>query len=105
MHTLINLAQPGATTAANQVDAAAISPVVPGALIIVLIGALLVAARIIKTVAAAAKAIIGPLLAAMAVLALIALVLIVVVFGDHGANKPTDPRVADVVSPAVVMGG
>jgi len=93
------------TYASTTVDAAVISPAVPGVLVLVLITALMVAARIIKSVASAAKAIIAPLLTAMAVLALIALVLIVAMFGGSGASKPADPKVADVVSPAVVMGG
>jgi hypothetical protein len=87
------------------VDAAVIPPAIPGVLVLVLVSALMVAAKVIKTVASAAKAIIGPLLTAMAVLAIIALVLVVAMVGNRGADKSTDPKVADVVSPAVVMGG
>lgn len=101
MSVLLHLAQQADQT----VDAAVIPPAVPGVLIVALIGALMVAAKIIKTVAVAAKAIIGPLLAAMAVLAIIAMVIVAVMVGNSGASKPEDPKVADVVSPAVVMGG
>jgi hypothetical protein len=41
----------------------------------------------------------------MAVLAIIALVLVVAMVGNRDAGKPADPKVADVVSPAVVLGG
>jgi hypothetical protein len=100
MSVLLHLAEADQT-----VEAAVISPAVPGVLVVVLIGALMVAAKIIKTVAVAAKAIIGPLLTAMAVLAIIALVIVVAMVGNSGASKPDDPKMADVVSPAVVMGG
>jgi hypothetical protein len=101
MSTILFLAQQGDQT----VDAAVIPPAIPGVLVVVLISSLMVAAKIIKTVASAAKAIIAPLLTAMAVLALIALVLVVAMFGNSGASKPADPKVADVISPAVVLGG
>ena len=81
-----------------------VSPVVPGTLVLVLVAAVMLVGRIIKTIAGAAKAIIVPLLGALAVLALIALVLVVAAFGPVGGNSEPGPRVADVVSPAVVLG-
>jgi hypothetical protein len=94
------------STLADTTLSAPISPAIPGTLVLVLVAALMVIVRIIKAVATAAKAIIGPLLTAMAVLAIIALVLVVAVFGHgSGTSEPTNPGVADAVSPAVVMGG
>jgi hypothetical protein len=97
--TFLSLAQD------QMVEAAAIPPAVPGALFVVLVSALVIAGKILKTVVSAAKAIIGPLLAVMAVLTIIAVVLVVSMFTNHDASKPTDPKVAEVVSPAVVLGG
>ncbi len=81
-----------------------ISPAIPGTLVLVLVGAFMLVGRIIKTIASAAKAIIVPLLGALAVLALIALFLFVAAFGHVGGTSRHDPQIANVVSPAVVMG-